>query len=552
MRKIRVDVDATQTAVSAQPGVTGAACVVRSVAGEPALVAYVTPATADADELTAALRDDPSVHGYQVPKYVVPLETIAYHAETGAPDIERLPMPTLVVKDYVAPRSFLEEHIAAIWRKVLESEAPISVEADFFEVGGNSLMAGKLIAAMRKQLKVPLSVAVIFSHRTVADMATLIAPQVDEDKLQQDLNAPEVKGTGAGDCGSSVPRCFPKRGEGEPAASTQWWVLLVQLLPMCVVLPVRRIMTWLCYAYLWLRLMEYGLDRFPALLASLCFTKALASVVFPLIAIALKWLVVGHAHAVLPPHGREDRPAVPDRQDGRDRRVRDARLRALEPRHVPARVPWAALGARLLPRLPDPDDCQPRAAAAVDRQPLPHGERRDGRALVRDDPQPLRPAQVVHDARAHRLPHPRQGDPRHREPAAVRRALHPHQVVRDRQVHRRPAQPLGVEHLQALAHVAAAAGQGPRGRDAPRRHALRRRLVDLPHARRQDRPARVLAGLGPRARRVRPAHRRRRRHLRLALRVHVLGREGPGAHLDRRGRDGRRPLRAAARRDDRA
>ena len=27
-----------------------------------------------------------------------------------------------------------------------------------------------------------------------------------------------------------MPRCFPKRGEGEPAASTQWWVLLVQLL----------------------------------------------------------------------------------------------------------------------------------------------------------------------------------------------------------------------------------------------------------------------------------------------------------------------------------
>ena len=74
--------------------------------------------------------------------------------ETGAPDIERLPMPTLVGKDYVAPRSFLEEHIAAIWRKALDSEAPISVEADFFEVGGNSLMAGKLIAAMRKQLKV--------------------------------------------------------------------------------------------------------------------------------------------------------------------------------------------------------------------------------------------------------------------------------------------------------------------------------------------------------------------------------------------------------------
>merc|ERR1719502_593673 len=39
--------------------------------------------------------------------------------------------------------------------------------------------------------------------------------------------------------------------------------------------------------------MEYGLERFPALLASLCFTKALASVVFPLIAIMLKWLIVG-------------------------------------------------------------------------------------------------------------------------------------------------------------------------------------------------------------------------------------------------------------------
>ena len=94
--------------------------------------------------------------------------------------------------------------------------------------------ASKLRKLVERLASKPLSkihlLPVEFPHRTVADMATLIAPQVDEDKLQQDLNAPEVKGTGAGDCGSSVPRCFPKRGEGEPAASTQWWVLLVQLL----------------------------------------------------------------------------------------------------------------------------------------------------------------------------------------------------------------------------------------------------------------------------------------------------------------------------------
>ena len=84
-------------------------------------------------------------------------------------------------------------------------------------------------------------------------------------------------------------------GVGRPPEerSAKLGALLTQLLPVCVLLPTRRILSWLCYSWLWLALMERGVGRLAALLVSLALTKGLASVGFPLAGVGLKWLVMG-------------------------------------------------------------------------------------------------------------------------------------------------------------------------------------------------------------------------------------------------------------------
>ena len=63
-------------------------------------------------------------------------------------------------------------------RQVLGARAPVSVEADFFEIGGNSLMAGRLVATLRKRLDASLPLAAVFSCRTVAAMALKVDEQL--------------------------------------------------------------------------------------------------------------------------------------------------------------------------------------------------------------------------------------------------------------------------------------------------------------------------------------------------------------------------------------
>jgi len=51
---------------------------------------------------------------------------------------------------------------------------PISVDADFFKIGGNSLLAGKIITRLRSAFSVELPFTSIFQHRTIGDMALFI------------------------------------------------------------------------------------------------------------------------------------------------------------------------------------------------------------------------------------------------------------------------------------------------------------------------------------------------------------------------------------------
>jgi len=75
--------------------------------------------------------------------------------------------------DYVAPRGDVETSIARLWSEVLGGER-IGVDDDFFELGGNSLIAVQLIALIRKELGVRLPMRSLFEEPTVAGVTSLI------------------------------------------------------------------------------------------------------------------------------------------------------------------------------------------------------------------------------------------------------------------------------------------------------------------------------------------------------------------------------------------
>ena len=81
------------------------------------------------------------------------------------------PVPS---EDHVAPRDELEAAIARLWREVLGG-GEVSVTDNFFEIGGNSLVAVQLIALIRREFGVRLPMRNLFEYPTVEGAAAKVA-----------------------------------------------------------------------------------------------------------------------------------------------------------------------------------------------------------------------------------------------------------------------------------------------------------------------------------------------------------------------------------------
>ncbi len=97
----------------------------------------------------------------------------------GKVDRNALPKPedaSAPGRDHVAPRTPTEEAVADIWREVLGIES-VGVTDDFFDLGGQSLLAVRLIRRIEARFEIDLSVRRLFEDPTVAGLSHHIAAQ---------------------------------------------------------------------------------------------------------------------------------------------------------------------------------------------------------------------------------------------------------------------------------------------------------------------------------------------------------------------------------------
>jgi acyl carrier protein len=75
--------------------------------------------------------------------------------------------------DSAAPRDELEQRLGTIWGEVLHA-GDVRTADDFFDLGGDSLLAVALVHEIGRQLGVELPVSAVFRHPTVADLAAAV------------------------------------------------------------------------------------------------------------------------------------------------------------------------------------------------------------------------------------------------------------------------------------------------------------------------------------------------------------------------------------------
>jgi len=142
--------------------------------GENYLCAYVTASR----ELTLKeLSDHLSRYlpYYMIPQYLVQLEQMPL-TSSGKIDRESLPDPTLQTEvEYTPPGDHVQRTLARIWAELLdEDEEKISINANFFEMGGQSLKATVLMSKIHKAFNVKLTLAEIFKTPTIGGLSQYI------------------------------------------------------------------------------------------------------------------------------------------------------------------------------------------------------------------------------------------------------------------------------------------------------------------------------------------------------------------------------------------
>ncbi|MEW2531059.1 non-ribosomal peptide synthetase, partial [Streptomyces sp. NPDC047071] len=175
VRGYRIELGEIRAALVAQASVSDAAVV---VSDEQQLIAYVV---GDSDGLAESLAE--ALPPYMVPSVFVELDAIPLTAN-GKADRRALPDPGATVTDtYVAPRSEVEARIAEVWSQILLVDK-IGADDNFFERGGHSILAVRLISRLQDEFDLDLPVRVAFERPTVAGLAQEI-----EDRVRAEIEA---------------------------------------------------------------------------------------------------------------------------------------------------------------------------------------------------------------------------------------------------------------------------------------------------------------------------------------------------------------------------
>ena len=179
VRGYRIETGEIEQNLLAHTAIQAAVVVGYKQAGQATeLAAYLVAAPNAAIPPIEALRGHlaEALPSYMVPAYFVELDSLPLTI-SGKINRKALPEPQAAQlassTEYIAPRNHTETTLANIWENLLQREN-IGVHDNFFDLGGHSLRAIRLVALVQQQLQVDISLSTIFAQPTIANLATFI------------------------------------------------------------------------------------------------------------------------------------------------------------------------------------------------------------------------------------------------------------------------------------------------------------------------------------------------------------------------------------------
>ncbi|MCJ1382767.1 hypothetical protein MMC17_005880 [Xylographa soralifera] len=227
-----------------------------------------------------------SLDGYLIPSSINHIDCPLPLDEKGLVDKVKL---EIILRDQNSSSlsgdiSSTEEKIRRIYGTILScSPNDISAHSDFFEMGGDSLKAGRLLSLLRKEFQVRIPIGTLFQKSRVEDLTMIVNNNLSH-RPQEPTDHPKS---------IALPGCT------ETYSSTNTLLLMIQLIPIVILYPMKRSLKWTFFLYIlsytttvwpWQTTMA---ERFINLLITMTVSKLATQICAPILAIATKWLVVG-------------------------------------------------------------------------------------------------------------------------------------------------------------------------------------------------------------------------------------------------------------------
>jgi amino acid adenylation domain-containing protein len=179
LRGFRIELGEIEAALRECPGVDEAVVLALEGAdGDRGLVAYVVRGEGEATEV-ATLREQMK---RSLPSYMLPSSFVFLGSLPLTPNgkVDRRALPKLSGEaeaqrtEFVAPRTATERTVAEIWGRTLSLSTPPGVDDNFFDLGGHSFSAARMMATLQSTFGVDVALRNLFERPTIAGLAEVV------------------------------------------------------------------------------------------------------------------------------------------------------------------------------------------------------------------------------------------------------------------------------------------------------------------------------------------------------------------------------------------
>ncbi|KAJ7124381.1 acetyl-CoA synthetase-like protein [Mycena epipterygia] len=265
--------------------------------------AFVFACDRDSQELQELISD--VLPGYAVPKLLHVLRAKLPKNAGGEVDwtvlkAETTDMSTSAMSEYAL---LLRDIIA---RMLATDTAKINGDSDFFLLGGNSLLLGKLAYLIRREIGVNIPVTILFRHTTVKEIAFLIeesdgnsSVELEKSRVGSEMQNRDAETPIADNDNALVDKPF--EASNLARSQTHPFCLIIQAIPFVLFYPLNKALTW---TILLLTLADFAPQlashvdgelwkRILCLLTAIAVAKVLTGIISPVASIMFKWIVIG-------------------------------------------------------------------------------------------------------------------------------------------------------------------------------------------------------------------------------------------------------------------